>query len=63
MADTVLVTGACGFIAPYIVAELARKGYSVRATDLPDANFRDVEACPAKSPRPTCSAGGRPTRS
>ena len=46
MADTVLVTGACGFIAPYIIAELAEKGYKVRATDLPDANFRDVEGQP-----------------
>jgi nucleoside-diphosphate-sugar epimerase len=43
MADTVLVTGACGFIAPYIVEELLRKGYSVRATDLPDADFAGVE--------------------
>ena len=46
MSDTVLVTGACGFIAPYIVEELARKGYSVRATDLPDANFCNVEGLP-----------------
>jgi UDP-glucose 4-epimerase len=46
MSNTVLVTGACGFIAPYIVEELARKGYSVRATDLPDADFCDVEGLP-----------------
>jgi nucleoside-diphosphate-sugar epimerase len=40
--DTVLVTGSCGFIAPYIIEELLRKGYSVRATDLPEADFSDV---------------------
>lgn len=43
MAETVLVTGACGFIAPYVIDELLRKGYRVRATDLPDADFHDVE--------------------
>lgn len=43
MPDTVLVTGACGFIAPYIIAELLGKGYSVRATDLAEADFCDVE--------------------
>ena len=43
MADTVLVTGACGFIAPYIVEELLRKGYGVRATDLPGADFSHLE--------------------
>ena len=42
MAETVLVTGACGFIAPYIIEELLAKGYSVRATDLPDADFSGV---------------------
>jgi nucleoside-diphosphate-sugar epimerase len=43
LADTVLVTGACGFIGPYIIEELLRKGYSVRATDLPGADYCDVE--------------------
>lgn len=32
MADTVLVTGATGFIAKHIVAELLRRGYNVRGT-------------------------------
>lgn len=39
MAETVLVTGACGFLAPYIIRELVDKGYSVKATDLPDADW------------------------
>ena len=43
MAETVLVTGSCGFIAPYIIEELLRKGYEVRATDLPTADFSGVE--------------------
>lgn len=43
MADTVLVTGSCGFIAPYIIEELLSKGYHVRATDLPEADFCGVE--------------------
>jgi nucleoside-diphosphate-sugar epimerase len=42
--DTVLVTGACGFVGPYVIEELLRKGYKVRATDLPDADFRFVES-------------------
>jgi len=41
--DTVLVTGACGFVGPYVVEELLKKGYHVRATDLPDADYRFVE--------------------
>ena len=32
MTDTVLVTGATGFIAKHIVAELLRNGYAVRGT-------------------------------
>ena len=47
----VLVTGACSFIAPYVIEELARKGYDVRATDLPGANFCDVEGLPCDSLR------------
>lgn len=43
MAETVLVTGACGFIGPYIIRELTRKGYRVRATDLPDADYSFIE--------------------
>jgi UDP-glucose 4-epimerase len=43
MAETVLVTGACGFIGPYIVEELLRKGYEVRVTDLPDADYCNIE--------------------
>lgn len=43
MAEKVLVTGTCGFIGPFIVEELLRKGYKVRATDLPGADFRNVE--------------------
>lgn len=43
MADRVLVTGACGFIGPYIVEELLKKGYRVRATDLPGADYRYLE--------------------
>lgn len=43
MADTVLVTGACGFIGPYIIEELTSRGYEVRATDLPDADYSCIE--------------------
>lgn len=43
MADRVLVTGACGFAGPYIVEELLRIGYEVRATDLPGADYCHVE--------------------
>ena len=32
MTDTVLVTGATGFIAKHVIAELLRQGYKVRAT-------------------------------
>lgn len=32
MAETVVVTGASGFIAKYIIAELLRRGYAVRGT-------------------------------
>ncbi len=32
MTDTVLVTGATGFIAKHIIAELLRRGYKVRGT-------------------------------
>lgn len=44
MADTVLVTGACGSIGPFVVEELLRNGYEVRATDLPGADCRSIEA-------------------
>jgi len=43
MADKVLVTGACGFVGPYIIEELLRKGYKVTATDLPGADYCHVE--------------------
>lgn len=43
MAEKVLVTGACGFIGPFIVEELLRKGYEVRATDLPGSDYCNVE--------------------
>lgn len=43
MADKVLVTGTCGFIGPYIVEELLRKGYDVRASDLPGSDYCNVE--------------------
>ncbi|MFH1151175.1 MAG: SDR family oxidoreductase [Actinomycetota bacterium] len=39
MAQTVLVTGACGFLAPYIIRELRDNGFLVRATDLPHADW------------------------
>ena len=32
MTDTVLVTGATGFIAKHCIAELLRKGFKVRGT-------------------------------
>lgn len=44
MADRVLVTGACGFIGPYILEELIRKGYEPVATDLPDADYCNVKS-------------------
>lgn len=42
MAEKVLVTGACGFVGPFIVEELIKSGYQVRATDLPDADFSRI---------------------
>ncbi len=32
MADTVLVTGASGFVAKYVTADLLKAGYAVRGT-------------------------------
>lgn len=43
MAKKVLVTGSCGFMGPYIIEELLKKGYEVRATDLPGADYRRIE--------------------
>jgi nucleoside-diphosphate-sugar epimerase len=43
MADRVLVTGACGFIGPYIIEELLESGYAVRATDLAGSDYCYVE--------------------
>ena len=43
MADKVLVTGACGSIGPFVVEELIRNGYEVRATDLPEADYRKIK--------------------
>lgn len=43
MADKVLVTGACGFVGPFIIEELKRKGYEPVATDLPGADYCRVE--------------------
>lgn len=43
MAETVLVTGACGSIGPFAVRELLEKGYDVRLTDLPGVDFRWAE--------------------
>jgi len=42
MAEKVLVTGACGFAGPFIVKELLRCGFEVRATDLPEADFSRI---------------------
>ncbi|MGD9671196.1 MAG: SDR family oxidoreductase [Hyphomicrobiaceae bacterium] len=42
MTDTVLVTGATGFIAKHIVAELLRRGYKVRGTSRDAAKGGDV---------------------
>ncbi len=39
MAETALLTGACGSIGPFVLEELGRCGYEVRATDLPEADF------------------------
>ena len=41
MADTVVVTGATGFIAKYVIAELLRRGFAVRGTV---RDFRKVDA-------------------
>jgi len=41
--ETVLVTGSCGFIGPYVIEELLTRGYGVRATDLATADFSRVE--------------------
>lgn len=41
MTDTVLVTGATGFIAKHIVAELLRRGYQVRGTARDPAKGQD----------------------
>jgi len=43
MGDSVLLTGACGSIGPFVVEELLRCGYEVRATDLPAADFSKLE--------------------
>jgi len=43
MAGKVLVTGACGSIGPFVVEELLRNGYEVRATDLPKAEYRHIK--------------------
>ncbi|MBL8564609.1 MAG: aldehyde reductase [Hyphomicrobiaceae bacterium] len=42
MTDTVLVTGATGFIAKHIVAELLRQGYAVRGTARDAAKGLDI---------------------
>ncbi|MDD5747564.1 MAG: NAD(P)-dependent oxidoreductase [Actinomycetota bacterium] len=43
MAEKVLVTGACGFVGPFMIEELQKKGYEVRATDLPEADYSAIE--------------------
>lgn len=42
MTDTVLVTGATGFIAKHILAELLRQGYKVRGTARDPAKAKDA---------------------
>ena len=53
MAETVVVTGASGFIAKHIIAELLRRGFAVRGTIRDPAKStavaRAVEAAGASS--------------
>jgi nucleoside-diphosphate-sugar epimerase len=43
-AKKVLVTGSTGFLGGYVLKELVDKGYEVRATDLPRADFSTAES-------------------
>lgn len=43
MGDKVVVTGSCGFVGPFIIEELLNRGYEVVASDLPEANYSNVE--------------------
>jgi dihydroflavonol-4-reductase len=56
MTDTVLVTGATGFIAKHIIAELLRHGYAVRGTARDP--FRSADSVKHAVARTGVDAGG-----
>ena len=48
VAETVLVTGGCGFVGLRLVSALKAAGHSVRVLDIPRADFTRAEALGAK---------------
>jgi len=52
MTQTVLVTGATGFVAGWSIAELLRRGYTVRATVRGQSNDARVRAAVARAVEP-----------